>query len=100
MVQTARGREGRRDLGHAKRHQEAETNAHPPDNPRRGAAYRADPKLQRGDPTGQDANDGKGNGKIGKPTHPAEQFLRISHALEEPYILRALQVLVAAGRWG
>ena len=41
-----------------------------------------------GETTGQDGNDGKGNGEVGEPAHAAEQFLGISEAAQIGAILQ------------
>src|SRR5438132_373499 len=90
MVKPAGGRKRRCDVGHTKRDDQAEANADRPNNARCRAADRADAELEGCDSPGENANDRKRYGKIGKAAHPAQKLLSVTHALKELHIVRAL----------
>jgi len=87
MIEAASRWEGGRDLGHAECYQQGEDHADRPDDTGGGSAHGANPELERSNPAGENANDGEGNGEIGKSAHPAQQLLRVAHGMEEADII-------------
>lgn len=89
MVEAACGRKGGGNVSHAKGDEKREYNTDWPDDACGSATDGADAELKRSDAAGEDADDGKGNGKVGKAAHSAEQFLGVAHFVKESDVVRA-----------
>ena len=94
VVEAARRRVRRRDLGHA----ECDERAHQPDEqpaPRDGdrAAVLEGDRV-RGQAPREDRDDREADGEVAEPSHGAEELLRVAQLVEDLFVLRR----VVAGR--
>ena len=87
MVESARGWKGGGDLRHAQGHDQRKGAEQRPTQTDGRAPHPAKTELKRGNAAGQDANNGKGNGEIGKRRHPAMQFRLIAHTAKVAFVV-------------
>src|SRR5262249_48970182 len=87
VIKAASSRISGSDLAHGRRHQQREDRADDPADADRTAAAGAEGHGIGADTAGENADDRERTGKILDPAHAPGQFLGITHAMEDFYVL-------------
>ena len=87
MVNAAGSRIGRGDLPHGDGDDQREDAADHPHDADGSATAGTKRRRKGGEAAGDDADDGEGDGEVLERTHAARQLLRISHLVEDLYVL-------------
>ena len=87
MIKAAGGRIGRADLRHRDREGQRHEAADQPADADADAAGAGGRLRQRIDAPRQDADDREGNGEVREAREPPLEFLRVTHAVQDLYVL-------------